>query len=55
MADKHWKAEERAVATLIGGQRYPANQGDRVDVESPSTVVQVKHVQRLSLAQLEAL
>ena len=55
MADKHWKAEERAVATLIGGQRYPANQGGRVDVESPSSVVQVKHVQRLSLAQLEAL
>ncbi len=55
MADKAWKQEERNVARLICGSRYPANQGGRVDVEGPSTIAQVKHVQRLSLAQLEAL
>ena len=55
MPDKHWKQEERHVATLVNGTRYPANSGGRIDVEGPSTIVQVKHVQRLSLAQLEAL
>ena len=55
MADRSWKAEERKVARLLGGQRYPANSGGRVDVESDRMVAQVKHVQRLSLAQLEAL
>ncbi len=52
---KHWKQLERDVARLLGGSRYPANSGGRVDVESPTLVVQVKHVQRMSLAQLEAL
>jgi len=55
MADKAWKATERDVARLLGGSRYPANSGGRVDVESPTLVVQVKHVQRMSLAQLELL
>ncbi len=55
MPDRPWKQEERHVARLVMGARYPANQGGRVDVESPSIVAQVKHVQRLSLAQLEAL
>ncbi len=55
MADKAWKHEERQVAHLLGGRRYAANSGGRVDVESPTVVAQVKHVQRLSLAQLEAL
>ncbi len=55
MPDKPWKAEERHVARLLGGHRYPANSGGRVDVEGTSVVAQVKHVQRLSLAQLEAL
>jgi len=55
MPDRPWKQEERQVARLVMGTRYPANSGGRLDVESPSTVVQVKHVQRLSLAQLEAL
>ncbi len=53
--DKPWKQFERDVARLLGGERYPANSGGRVDVESPTLVVQVKHVQRLSLAQLELL
>ncbi len=55
MPDRPWKAEERHVAKLFGGQRYPANSGGRVDVEGPGIMAQVKHVQRLSLAQLEAL
>ncbi len=55
MVDKAWKHEERRVAHLLGGRRYAANTGGRVDVESPTLVVQVKHVQRMSLAQLEAL
>ncbi len=55
MADKCWKAEERVVARLIGGGRYPANSGGRIDAESPQIVAQVKHVKRLSLAELEAL
>jgi len=55
MSDRCWKAEERAVAHLVKGTRYPANSGGRVDVEGPNMVVQVKHVQRVSLAQLEAL
>ncbi len=55
MANTPWKATERDVARLLGGERYPANSGGRVDVESPTLVVQVKHVQRLSLAQLELL
>ncbi len=51
----HWKQFELEVARLLGGKRYPANSGGRVDVESPTLVAQVKHVQRLSLAQLELL
>ena len=55
MPDKPWKQLEREVAHLLGGRRYAANTGGRVDVESPTVVAQVKHVQRLSLAQLELL
>ena len=55
MADKPWKREERKVARLIGGTRFGANTGGRIDVESPQIVAQVKHVKRLSLAELEAL
>ena len=50
-----WKAEERLVARLLGGSRYPANSGGRVDVESDTYLGQVKNVARLSLAQLEEL
>src|SRR5689334_3128832 len=55
MADRHWKAEERHVARLVEGKRYPANQGGRVDVEGGDCIVQVKHRRTLSLAQLESL
>lgn len=55
MADRPWKQEEREVARLVGGTRYRANSGGRVDVEAPATLAQVKHVRTLSLAKLEAL
>lgn len=55
MPDRPWKAEERAVARLIGGTRYPANQGGAIDCESSWLVVQVKHRRVCSLAELEVL
>ncbi len=55
MGNTHWKQFERDVARLLGGKRYPANSGGRVDVESAEYVAQVKHVRTLSLAALEAL
>ncbi len=55
MPDKPWKQLEREVAHLLGGHRYPANTGGRVDVESAQYVAQVKLVKTLSLASLEAL
>ncbi len=50
-----WKVEERRVAHLLGGSRFPANSGGRVDVESDTYLAQVKNVAQLSLAQLEEL
>lgn len=47
------KALERSVAKLLGGFRYPADIGGDVDVESEAFVVQCKHVQRMSLSQIE--
>lgn len=55
MARTSWKMRERQAAQLIGGSRYPANQGGLVDCESGSTVCQVKERRTLSLAALEAL
>lgn len=40
---------------MIGGARYPANQGGAVDVESADVVAQVKHRRVCSLAELERL
>lgn len=55
MGSKQWKATERTVAGYIGGKRYPANQGGRVDCESDQYVVQVKERRSLSLEQLTQL
>lgn len=55
MANQGWKQLERDVGKLIGGKRYPANQGGRIDVESPHYVVQVKHRRSLSLEQITQL
>mgnify|MGYP001566326124 CR=1 FL=1 len=34
MPDRPWKAEERQVAALFGGTRFPANTGGPVGAES---------------------
>lgn len=55
MSDTPWKAEERHVASLLGGRRHWANSGRRVDVEGPAYLCQVKHRRVCSLAELERL
>ena len=55
MSRTAWKRREREAAKIIGGRRYPANQGGDVDVESSGYVCQVKERQTLPLAALEAL
>jgi len=55
MTETAWKKAERRAAALIGGLRYWANSGEAVDVESARMLMQVKHVQTCSLAQLEGL
>jgi len=55
MGNTSWKQMERAVGLLVGGTRYPANQGGRVDVEGPQYVVQCKERRSLSLEQLSQL
>lgn len=55
MGNKSWKQREREVGELVGGKRYPANQGGLVDVEGPNFVVQVKERKTLSLAELNRL
>ena len=55
MSDKPFKAFEREVAALIGGQRYPANSGAELDCEGPTMVAQCKLVKRLSLEELTQL
>ena len=52
MAD-NWKQFEREVARLLGGSRYPANSGGRIDVESAEYVAQVKHRKTMSVPELE--
>lgn len=55
VGNKAWKDLERKVGEVIGGKRYPANQGGFVDVESSKCVAQVKLRQSLSLEQLTQL
>lgn len=55
MPDRSWKKHERRAASLIGGRRYPANQGGPVDVESPAYVGQCKEVKVLAFPALERL
>lgn len=50
-----WKRAERNAAKIIGGKRYPANQGGAVDCESDGYCVQVKERRALSLSALETL
>ena len=53
MARSTWKQAERDAASLLHGQRFPANQGGPVDVETDRCVVEVKNVRRLSLLEIE--
>jgi hypothetical protein len=55
MPDRPWKQEERRTAALFGGRRVPATLERTVDFESDAYIGRVRHVQRLSLIQLEAL
>jgi len=55
MSDKAWKAFERAVAALFGGQRFWSNSGELLDFEGPTTVGQCKLVKQLSLSALSDL
>lgn len=56
MSKTGWKKAERDVARKVGGTRYPANTGGRVDVvDAEGHVIQVKERKTLSLGQIEAL
>jgi hypothetical protein len=55
VADKAWKQFEREAGALVGGKRYPANLGLKVDVEGPRFVGQCKLVKTLSLSALTDL
>lgn len=55
MGNTSWKQLERDVGLLVGGQRYPANQGGRVDVEGDKYIVQCKERRALSLEVLTQL
>ena len=55
MSKTGWKQHERESAELIDGRRFPANMGDRVDIESDWAVGQCKEVKSLSLVALSAL
>jgi hypothetical protein len=55
MPNRPWKSAERKAAKLLGGRRFWANSGEKVDCESDSYVAQVKEVGRCSLQELESL
>ena len=48
-----FKHEEREVARLFNGKRYPANTGGDVDVISDEFVVQCKRRATMSLAEID--
>lgn len=63
MADKTWKACERAIASLLGGERNPVSgrqRGDKADIRHEWLSPEVKHRDKLpawlfdALAQAEA-
>ena len=55
MNRRTWKKFESKCAWFINGKRYPANTGERVDVESKETVAQAKYKKALSHNELAAL
>lgn len=54
MSDRRWKAFECNVARILGGRRFYANSGERLDVEFETTA-QRKRVKGLSPTQLMLL
>jgi len=52
MSRTGWKQAERVAAALIGGKRFPANMGARLDINSDDFVAQVKNVKQLPLREL---
>lgn len=52
---QQWKQMERDVGAIVGGKRYWANEGGRVDVHSDKYVVQCKERKALSLEVLTQL
>ena len=50
-----WKGFERRVARTLGGARFWANSGEKIDVESNRFVCQCKNVARMSLGELTRL
>lgn len=54
MSDRRWKAFECNVARILGGRRFYANSGERLDVEF-ETAAQCKRVRGLSPTQLMLL
>jgi len=55
VSDKPWKQFERDVAAILGGERFWANSGEKIDVESKRFRCQCKHVARMSLGELTDL
>ena len=55
MSKTGWKKAERDVARKVGGRRFPANTGGRVDIETYAHVIQVKERKTLSLREAEAI
>lgn len=55
MSEPSWKKFERWCAALIGGERYWANSGEKIDVESDGWIGQCKLVKTMSLEQLTQL
>ena len=55
MTSTAWKSFERDVARLLGGRRFWANSGGRLDVEAAGFVAQCKLVKQLSLEALTRL
>lgn len=55
MANANWKHNERRAAAALGGRRFPANSGYKIDCHSPLFIAQVKRVKHISLPALERL
>jgi len=58
MPDRTWKATERRIAALLGGQRVPVSgrgRGDQPDIAHPTLSIECKHRRTLPGWLLEAV